>query len=152
MVRCMCVCVCVFLLVCPLPSPWSPHGCERTSQSRSQSIWEASPVRQREGVDKVGGGVSAELSWTASQRHTSPEWHGGKDRERLCLYKGDDNCSQFTQTSGTAVALKYLWGCWTECMEACQDECWWKISWTAIHVRCHHNWVLTSIYSHTVLS
>lgn len=42
--------VCVFMPVCrsSLPSPWSPHGCERTSQSRSRSIWEASPVRETE--------------------------------------------------------------------------------------------------------
>lgn len=92
MVLCMCVCfrLCVPYLHLDL------HTAVRELLNHALNPYERLHLSDREREWTRSGGRA--LSWTASQRHTSPEWHGGKDRERLCLYKGDDNCSQFTQT------------------------------------------------------
>lgn len=81
------VCVCVRVL----PSPWSPHDCERTSQSHFQSRWEASPVSGGERGDKVRDkvrGVSADgwrASWwlTSGERQRTGPSHSAKEKVKV---------------------------------------------------------------------
>lgn len=86
--------VCVFMFVClsSLPSPWSPHGCERTFQSRSQSIWEASPVRDGES----GQGQRSERGVEVHHYNTHHQSDTVDRPERDCV------CTRETITAQTA--------------------------------------------------
>lgn len=139
---CACLCLCVTYLHLDL------HTAVREPLDHAVNPYERLHLSHRERERTSSEGRAR--SWTASPRHTSPERHGGKDRDRDCV------CTR------EAITLGIARGCaqqpHSRILKVIRQHEHVRMSgrmlteplFVSKHISRHGNWALTFIYSHIV--
>lgn len=134
---CACLCLCVTYLHLDL------HTAVREPLDHAVNPYERLHLSHRERERTSSEGRAR--SWTASPRHTSPERHGGKDRERDCVCTREAITLEIARScSHTRVSLRSLNS------TSMSGRMLTEPLFMSKHISRHGNWALTFIYSHIV--